>query len=399
MVLPDFALLDDERVVHLRAEVRSLEGKPGEVRCGVRAVPLTRADHIAWNEIVNPVLNPSTRLEDGQVGEIWDLYVASGYFSLSDRKPEDFLPLRQQFVEASARLREAPELGAQVVWPATGPADATVSTLRVYDGTWLCYQMAKRDGRRIDGVTRRSILRDLLIHAYEHALVDPEPRWFYATFQENASIGRLTQYAFAEHHRDSAQAAIYPFRVWEMPIVPSLVPTDVEVGLATPGEIRALLDVIKASRPRPYVEALDLTWERLHLESLAGEWATAGLEREREVIVARVDGMARVAAIRESATDGLHLFRLLHCVRVFPLVASSPDCIAALFADCDAWYAERGGTSWVYVEEAELAVDAATLTARRARDLGRADMAIVAAPLLPDLVEFVFEVTAERPLP
>lgn len=398
MVLSDFALETDTGLVHLRAEVRSVDGGAADARCGVRAVPLTRADHLAWNAIVNPLLNPTTRLQEGQASEIWQLYVESGYFALSERAPSDFEPLRKQFLETSARLRAAPELGAQVVWPATGPAEATASMLRIYEGTWLGYQMAKRSGPQLGGVSRRSILRDLFVHCYEHALVDPEPKWFVAYYQEDATIGRLTQHAFAERHRGSPLAAIWPFRVWEMPIgVAGPAPSaGVEVGPATPGEIRALLDVIRATRPRAYVEALDLTPDRLHLESLAVEWAGAGLLREREVVVARVEGVARAAAIRESATDGLHLFRLLHCVRIFPLIACDATVVSALLTDCSAWYAGRVRSHWVYIEEAEAVADAATLGARQARDLGRADMVIVAGVLVPDLVEYVFEVTAER---
>lgn len=351
----------------------------------------------AWGRLVASLLHPTTRAHSADPGDLWALMVDSGYLELSGKRPGRFESQRAAFCEVSGRLSGAPELGAQIVWPAAGKPEASMSILRIYGDTWIGYQLAKRPGRHLLGIPRRRILRDLLIHCYEHAVAESPAGWFVAQFQDDASIGRLTQHAFAQRQIARDQTCIWPFRAWEIQVEdPIPRPREaLEVSGATRGELEALCLQIADSRPAAFVAALELTLGGMSLQDTRAAWAAQGLCRERAVLVARRAGVPWAAAVIESGSDGLHLFRLLDVVRIFPMMGGSGDAIEALLEVCQLWYADRGKDSFIYLDEAPGAPDSAALQAI-GDDLGGGDTTVIASAVVPDLIEHVFEVLAER---
>ena len=115
--------------------------------------------------------------------------------------------------------------------------------------------------------------------------------------------------------------------------------------------------------------------------------------RERTVLVATENGTAVAAAILEAGEDGLHLFGLLDCVRLFPLVAGGERRFNDLLRAAGAWYEGLGKTKFVLFDEWNTEVDAGL----RPTHLGSAICAILSDRLIPDYLDHFFEWMAWAP--
>ncbi|MEQ8458129.1 MAG: hypothetical protein RLO52_18695 [Sandaracinaceae bacterium] len=387
--------LGEDEAVSLRGEIRSVTAlRGGRHACGLSIEPVDDDAQQRWTQLVGTILHPNTELARDFGEALWSLYVDSGYLSLSDATPASFDSLRAPFIAGVKKLAEAPELGGHVVWKSQERICASAAILRPYAGSWLGFQMAKIPGERIDGVPRRRILRDLLLHAFEHIGHDAKPGWFAAHYQVDATIGRLTQHRFAQRHVPTGEACILRFRAVELESDGAPLASDgYEVGPAREGEVRALLEGIAEQRPAAYVDALDFDEARFDLRAIQQAWARVGLRRERAVLVARRHGVLRAAAVVEAAEPGLHLFGLLDVVRIFALGPGGDGATQSLLEGARAWYRERGHERFVWLAEAE---QSERPVPESLRDLGLADMTLVSGRLLPDLLEHIDEVTAPR---
>jgi hypothetical protein len=96
-------------------------------------------------------------------------------------------------------------------------------------------------------------------------------------------------------------------------------------------------------------------------------------------------------ALLETGELGTNLFRLLDGVRIFPLAPGGQAAFGALLDGARAWYAARRRPLFVYYREYEEArVDS------RLGDLGSGHIWIIAARLLPEFLEFVYQLTAPK---
>jgi hypothetical protein len=144
--------------------------------------------------------------------------------------------------------------------------------------------------------------------------------------------------------------------------------------------------------------ALGLDRPERDLLPLIERWGAAGLDRRREILVARRDGEMVAFAILEAAEAGLHLFCLTDCIRMFHVGDVDGDAELALLGVARTWYATQGHHRFVVY--ADPLVPATW--AEHARDLGLAYITILVAEHLPELLEHVTELTANQrrsPLP
>jgi hypothetical protein len=379
----------------LDGEVRRItRGLDGPAVVGVRVRP---RDEGQWSALIDRLLYPRTS-RGARWGEAcWRLYEATGYFALSEKAPADFQPLKEAYLGSLRRLDDLPGIGCQAVWPAAdGALTAAVSVLKVYEGTWLGLHMAKIRGDTSDGVPSGRVLREIHYRAYEYAQRDPGLRWLISYCQDKPIWSRLAHHDFPRRHAPSDRAEIVRFRALEVPVDgPPLPHSDgFDVGPATPPEVDALSDTLAAIRPRAYREALDLMPGRFESAGLRARWAGAGLARERAVLVARRGRGPLAAAVVEDAEEGLHLFHLLKLVRLFELAPDGMRAFGALLQTARAWFDRRGRRQFVCFLEGGSTLPGATLAVLN--DLGLADMVILSADLLPDLLEHIREVTVPR---
>jgi hypothetical protein len=328
-------------------------------------------------------------------GPEWSVYGRCGYFALSGKEPRDFQQLRRAFV-STASLDGALHVGCHVVWPGTdSKAVAALSTLKVYSGAWLGFQTAKIKGD-VDGGSSRTVLRDINLRIYEHVQRDPDLRWVIGYVQAKRAWSALVHLELPTRYVQTGEAAIVRFRALEVSVdIQWTLDEGPEISFAGAAEVAALARSVARLRPAPYCDALDLSPGRMDMGANKRLWQGIRFERERTILVARKNGLAVAAAVLELAAEGAHLFGLLDLVRVYPLVQGGEDCFAHLLEAAKIWYRERGRRRCVCFLEEGFTLPQAIID--RMGDMGEADMTILAAHRVPELLEHLYEVTAPRP--
>ncbi|WP_338872498.1 PilZ domain-containing protein [Myxococcus stipitatus] len=384
--------------VRLRAEVRNISGTAEGRRCGMSVRPLDAEGARAWRALVEAQMHPSTRVEGDWGDATWKLFQGSGYFGLPGKSPEDFVEERPWFDATQERLEGRTRLGYRVVRPAGESLEATLSVVKPYEGTWMAHQLARQHvpGQRSSA---REALRDIYLRGYEPTQVDPDVKWFIAFCEANVRWVRFTKFDFASWYEHTGQACLAPFRLMEAEVDREWeVPADVEVGPPTEAERARFFQEVERTRPVAYREALDLVPERFDLSRARMKWGEAGLGRERELRVARVQGRAVAMAVLESAQPGVNLFNVLDGVRMVTLgddaQPETQRALLALLASASEWYRARGRRVFVHYVEAECVeyVERAALA-----DLGEGKLWVISSALLPEFLEHLCESTTPRP--
>ncbi len=382
----------------LDADVRLLFSAGSDLAdtAGTHVAPPPGEVRQRWMARIGELLSPRTRVGGVWSSDSWDLYERSGYFNLSGKSEAHFPMLRDAFAITSSKVDAAPEIGCQVVWPSERGIEASLSLLRTYSRAWFGYQMARRKDEPPDGSAPRIVLREIHYRAYEHALADGDLDWVIGYVQEDARFSKLVHHHLPARHVGSGEAAVVPFRALEVTSAGRRIgslPGNARVAPATEEEIRVLLARIQVIRPHAYREALDLVAERYSLDAVAVAWQRAGLRRERGTLMATENDRPMAAAVLETADPGLHLFGLLDCVRFYALRPGGEMAYAALLEASRVWFAKRARTRFALLLEGG-GVEPSALSG--ITDLGAADLTILSAALVPNLLEHVFEVTAPR---
>ncbi|RJS21248.1 PilZ domain-containing protein [Corallococcus sp. H22C18031201] len=390
--------LDGRAPVRLRAEVRNISSMASGRRCGLSVRPLDNEGARAWRALVEVQMHPSTEAAGDWNSATWKLFEHSGYFRLPGKQPSDFVGLREKFSETQDKLAERPDLGYRVVRPAeAGVAEATLSVVKPYAGSWMAHQLARHPPAGLR-TTAREALRDIYLRGYEPTQVDPEVKWFFAFCEANVRWVRYTKFEFATWYQQTGQTCLVPFRLMEAEVNAAwVVPVGIDVGAPTEEERARFFEHVASTRPEAYREALDLVPERFDLEVTRRDWDNAGLGRERELMVARHAGRPVALAVVETAQPGLNLFNVLDGVRLVSLeddaLPEVQDAFMALLSHAADWYRARGRKVFVHYVEAECVeyVERAALA-----DLGEGKLWVMSARLLPEFLEHLFESTTPR---
>lgn len=383
--------------VQLNGQIRSvLPGRDGQPAvCGMSIAPSLIEDRASWTQFVLRTLNANTDSGPEWTEQLWELFEASGYFNLSGKSPDAFDELKRSFGAVAERASADVRLSCQAVWPSERGVEASCSVLKAYESTWMLHQVAKRRGGfRTDGVTPH-VLRDIYMRSFEHVQADPDFRWAISYVEASVPWMQRSHIAFANRHEGEMAMAL-PFRLMEASCATPGEPgaRHYEIAQMTLDERIQLLGVLAQSKPTPYTEALDLVPTRFLLNTPGRAWSDADLDRSRTVLVARRGSKAVAAAILETGEVGTNLFRLLDGVRLFALTPGGVDAYPALLEEAKSWYRARGRESFIYLWEDLQAV--AHIDAAGLKDLGEGRFWAVSSDLLPEFLEFVFELTARR---
>lgn len=387
----------------LRGEVRYVGDKPDSPRVmGLQVTPCTPRDEERWFKLVSRTLNPSTCGGEELLEPLWELLADSGYFNLAGHDAAHFEPQHTDFMKTSLVAAHTPRLFCQTVWPSERGVEATLSSARAYRHGWLLHQLAKRPGKPAEKVPSGKLLRDIHVRTLEHAQSDPDFRWLIAYVEGTIPFLERAHLAFARAHEAHGDALAMPVRLAEVRCdEPSgQEPGPYELGVATVDERLHLVEEIARTRPAAYVDALDLSRARLDLKDPSEQWHAAGLERERQVLVARREGVAVAALVLELGPPSTNLFRLMDCARLFPLALEGPDAFVALLDAARAWYAQRERTAFVLVRE-DGGEEQAAFAAARLHDAPESQpyLWLLSARALPEFLECVSESTVGRLVP
>lgn len=383
--------------IHLRGEVRHVSPihPEGTLGCGLSVVPVP-PDADRWVRFVSQALSPGTRTTDEFTEEVWTLLSRSGYFDLAGKTSEQFTELKAAFEDVAQRAARAPRLFCHAVWPSERGVEATLSFTKTYQRSWLTHQIAKRPGKPPAGVQQPGrIMFELYLRAFEYPQSDPDFQWIVAYVEaENPWVARAhVQYA----EQLAATGLVLARQVHVMTVScherSDCIHEGIEVGPATPQELSLLADTIAQSRPPCYVDALDLAPNSLSLAPVKLRWQEHGLERDRQILVARRDGNPSAAAVLEVGHLGTNLFRLLDNTRLFALARDGAATYPALLDEARAWYAERRRSSFLYLRE-----DDGGDYVRMARLQAQSHpyLWLLSSRLLPDFLEHIKELTLGR---
>ncbi|MDF1561984.1 MAG: hypothetical protein P1V51_03010 [Deltaproteobacteria bacterium] len=401
LVLPRLEVaLPGEPPITCSAQVRHLlpAGEAQAGRCGLWLSPSSPVDRERWIAALARRLYPGSEVARDRAGELWEVFRDSGYFGLSDQREAHFVQLRESFTHFCHKLGRAPGVGYQVVHRFDGVARGTVTMVKPYAGTWVGYQLARRDVSGDDARQARRVLREVVLHGYEHAMTDPGFRWFVTWIQTEGRFSRLLMNDLTRRYtHDRDRACLLRFRAFQAACDEGEPRFEVgpEVSEATPWELQELLSALARIRPRPYLEAHDLVAGRLELGEASARWGAARLQRERAILIARRQGLPRAAAVLEVVEAGAHLFGLFDLVRLFPLIEGGERHFQELLQAARDWYRIRGKHRFTYFCETR---ETAHATELGMKDLGEADLTVLSAELMPEQLEHAWEVTFSPPL-
>ncbi|WP_437731505.1 hypothetical protein [Sorangium sp. So ce1335] len=398
--LPD----GDDGVVHLKGEVRSVvagEGASAQL-CAVHVVAAKREDERRWLRLVSRILHATTYGGTAWQAEFWDLFASSGYFNLSGRRPEHFESIKPSFMRMAQRAAAVPHLLHNVTCLSEHGIEGNFSVMKPYHATWMFHQLAKRP-RSASNLSSRQVLRDIFTRCCEYALADRECRWVIVYAEAHVAWNERSFFEFARRHEATGLVLALPFRLMGVDVPPPPGASwagdraggaPFEIGEATPAEQAALLGQLCATSPRLYAEALDLVPGRLAMGPCVERWRSAGLERERAVLVARQGGEPLAAAVLELGELGTNLFRLLDSVRLIPLRPGGDAALGPLLDAACGWFQRHDRTSFIYFgERGKLSyAGPASLS-----DLGEGRLWIIARELVPEFVEHVYGLTEPKP--
>ncbi len=389
----------DGQAISLRGEIRYVTSvrADGTVLCGLSVAPYS-SDEARWVRYISQTANPNTCTTDQQLEGLWDVFTLSGFFSLAGKGSEAFDQLKQDFAHMAKRAVEIPQLFCQAVWPSERGPEATLSSMKSYQHTWLIHQVAKRPGKpAVKGLEPGRIMHDLYVRCFEHPQSDADFRWFVAYAEGlNPWISRA-HVRYAERYMALNPDLAYSRQVHMMDVYTSEMTgrlhEGISIGPATSAELTLLTTHIARSRPGCYVEALDFSRERIEMRAVHNQWSGFGLEREREILVARRNGVAVAAAVLEMGQQGINLYSLLDMARLFPLSDAGPSTYVALVDAARRWYAARHRRSFHFLCEDEGGQYVQEAGIHKGPD---PYLWIISAKLIPDYLEHISEVSIGR---
>lgn len=383
--------------LRMRGQIRfvSQPKEPGGLSmCGMSVTPRSVSDEPLWTHIVSQQLHGTLKSDLGAPEPVWSLFESSGYFQLSGKSASQFEILKSSFLTVGERAISAPRLISQVVWPSARGIEASISLMKVYFGSWMVHQLAKRPGRAPGTIDSRQILRDIYLRAMEHPQFDPDFHWMIAYVDKTVKWSRMCHLDFAARHESTGLSLVREFQLTEVSCadLAAVPPADgFQTGRATLEEEEIFLAFLRATRPECFTEALDFTSDLMQLTMVTRLWRESGFERERAVFVARTRRGPIAVAVAESGESGTNLFRLLDSVRLFSIAPGGEETFQQLLAAAGSWYLGKGKTMFVYFHEP---TDAAHVSGIKLKSLGEGALWIIHALLLPDFIEHVYEMTA-----
>lgn len=361
---------------------------------GAAIEPHTPQDALCLERLLESLLYPSTL---GQARDVWEVFERSGYLQLSGKGPRDFAGLRAPFLRVAHAFESAPNVGLLAHWPASGPVRATVSLLRMYQGSWLLCQVSKQKTRE-EAAEGRLGLREMYLRIYERAQHNADTRWLIVYVQDEAPRwSRELHVELPRRYLGTGEGCLLAFRALEADVLPSsegLPEPKFRVARATADVAqRAMRDLMRV-RPAQYLDAFDLTEARFDLSEAGACWASAGLERERAIFVAYRGDVRCAVAVVEVAEEGAHLYGLLDCLRMYPLRPGGEWAFMSLLQAAHGWFASRGRRSFTYLEEFPRTLPLAELGFR---DLGGATLSLLSVDRVPELLARTSNLASEPP--
>jgi len=345
---------------------------------------------------VSSVLHPHTvegPLVDAE--QLWQLYEASGYFSLGGRDPGEFNQVRAAFGGALERLARAPELATIVARPGRGRTEASMIMLRAWSRAFVAYQGARHGSRSPFGLAGNRVLLDMYLHAYESVEAYPDWDWHVTYIRKDARFTALANLSFAQTFADDRRASVVPFRAVEIDAQGRLeLPAhDFAIDRASPAEADRVAAALEAFFPIPMLSAYQLLPADFELQAIGRVFRQHDLVRRRTLLLARRGGQTELAALVDVVEPGVYLAGLLDAVHLIPLGEKANAAVIPLMEAVRRFYRNRNVERFVLFDEHQHLTHLAPGTYR---DLGEAYQLFVARDLTAPFLDHLHAITAPR---
>ena len=388
-------LVSETESARVDVRVRNARLNPESGRWTI-GMSLSAASEDEWpvaRRMIERTLYPTT---DDSESDTWSVHEKSGYLELSGKNAAEFAHIREDHLRSLRKIAAAPEVGHVLHWPREGTPQATMSLFKLYQSTWFMCQLSKR--RELSREQSKESLRDLYVRGLERQYTDPEGRWLLIYVQDAApKFSSYVHIELTKRFTRTGEGCLLPMHAFDVP-VDARAHESRELGyMVRPAEGHAALWAMRALclvRPAQYLDAMDLNERRWDLAESGGRWHAAGMERERQLLIAYQGNTSVALAVVELAEPGVHLYGLLDSLRMFPLRPGGERAFPALLAGARSWFAERGRAQFVYYREFE---DGLSPAGERFRDLGGATLTLLALDRVPEILERMTDFTAVRP--
>jgi len=221
-----------------------------------------------------------------------------------------------------------------------------VSVTRAYSRTWLGHQLTTLKGHPESAACRVSLyhhfanvpaINDGRDDVYLLGYYDRSLRWHQLFFE-----------GFVAWIGDPARVTVAPFDRFEPREQGAASRAEaaelcaIAIGPAREDELCECVALIRRQLPNLAVEAFDIDEARLRADALHPGYARRGVERSREVLVARVGGEIVGVALCERGSNNLSLFNLFNLAQVYARRDATQAVWSALFRAARRFYAARG---------------------------------------------------------
>jgi hypothetical protein len=400
------ASIDWQGRLRIRADlvVKHVSEKPCEGRriAGAVATFASPEDAAHWELEVEPLVDPNVRTGGTWSRDLWELFEKSGYFSLSNRSPQDFFRLRGPFVTVSRKLSVCDQSGIQAIWPSGRGIEASSSVAPLNDETVFMYQLGRRHGSPPLGGSGRAMVHAVFSRTIRWIISRRAFRWVVAWVQDAGRFSKRLQLDFVRRHENGTDASVIRFRVLQ---VPTRLPAARAVqeghtelpeewapaakGWAIRAAGRADQDDIRSAA----IASLPSSFVAAHAIGRALEEPPRAIEecapkRGREVLVAELDGRVHAAATVDWAEEGLHLYGLFDVLRIIPMGPLASQTAPLLLERARQRYAALAKEAFVFAADAD--ADSQGWPAG-ASDLGVTYCTVMSSELLPLLAEHSWE--------
>lgn len=372
---------------------RSNAPHPGSEKIGLALSGAPEDQRERWAREVETLLYPSTRSYGHNYTSIWNLFEESGYFDISEctAQSSDFMQLRSSFESSYGKISAAPDLGCLATWESPTRVEASIAGLRLWSKSWFGMQLARNPVRPHIARSDSMPLKDIIFHVFERAGANPDLDWVVHYVRDDApSFSRVL---FRDLILSIPGSCGVPFEVWKFGVSMLGDWSVPQVSVATCEQVGHVLRKLEAIRPKPYLEALDLTPDTFGQEELQHEWNVHGLLRERDILVAMDGGKVVAAALLEACEDGLHLYGLLDGVRLFEIEPGGRDHFGALLLSANEWFYAMGKSNFVCFDENGMPE---MMRSAGAKSMGRAVTTYLPRHATPELLERVAEITTPK---
>ena len=340
-------------------------------------------DRDRHREELDAICYPFTRIGATYSRDLWELFIDSGYFHLSNKKPEDFIASKAAFFHTSRIIAKSPRLGVQIVYPTSRGVDCSYSVIAEYPRTCMSIHTGRRStGKDPLGLSGRIVLRDAYLRVLDW-IRRCEADWMSVWVQDAAPPfikGMLLN--FVQSRVDGRLADIHKFHALEISCAEEPPRSSgFDVRHAQHRETEEVYERFGASYPQLLASAR--CWH--DGVDTSSHWAEAGLWHKRAVIVARQHDELKGAAICEATPEGIHVYGLFDVVH---LVYDDHETERALLDAAVRWYRSFGKRRFIYA--------ASSPHVDGAMDLGLTHGTILSTKLFRELYEHVWDFMAPR---